>query len=450
MGSQADATNRTAISRRRSRRQLLAGGTGALAAITAEALAKPAPANAVGNPVVLGQGNREASTTTILNARGGQLALKCQGTGAGGGVQGVSKAGRAVEGTTDRGTGVIGSASQDTGNGVGVVGVVATDTFPDLSGIGNMGVYGAGGDAGVMGDNPLGVGFGVYGRSTDINDWHGPAVFGQFIGRGTGVSGVTDTGTGVFGQADSGKGVHGVSRSGTGVFGQADSGKGVYGQHGTTSPPDTIVNQHGVHGVSDSALGFGVRGEHLGIGTGVSGSGQLGGTGVSGTAAGGGPGGTFDSDTGTGVLASSASGKAIWGSAGNVGSAFFGARNGVHGLTDSGTDSGVLGENAGGGPGVQGVSKNGVGVLASGQIALKVNGPAVFSRSGTLTIAAGNTSATRRAALTSASLVLVTAQNDVPGTVIRSAVPDAVLGAFTVNLGGAVSGDVTVAWFIVN
>src|SRR5262245_52091170 len=90
------------------------------------------------------------------------------------------------------------------------------------------------------------------------------------------------------------------------------------------------------------------------------------------------------------------------------------------------------------GTGMAGWSTGGTGVLAAGKRALWVLGPAVFSRSGTLSIAAGQTSATQRGVVvTSASLVLVTAQNDVPGLAVRSAVPDVPSRSFTVHLAKA-------------
>ena len=92
---------------------------------------------------------------------------------------------------------------------------------------------------------------------------------------------------------------------------------------------------------------------------------------------------------------------------------------GVTGLT-SGTVRAVHGLNSGsGGIGVHGECHGGTGVRASGQTALSVQGPAVFSRSGTLTIAAGKKSATKGGvALTAASIILATAQKDVPGAAI--------------------------------
>jgi hypothetical protein len=78
------------------------------------------------------------------------------------------------------------------------------------------------------------------------------------------------------------------------------------------------------------------------------------------------------------------------------------------------------------------------GVLAIGATALNVQGPAVFSRSGVLTIAAGKSSATQTGvALTSASLVLATLQQDRSGVWVRSAVPNVTGSSFTVHLSKA-------------
>jgi len=107
------------------------------------------------------------------------------------------------------------------------------------------------------------------------------------------------------------------------------------------------------------------------------------------------------------------------------------------------------------GNGVHGVSgPAGPGVLAentAGGTALKVSGKAAFSRSGVLTVAAGKASTTKTGvALTSASLVLATLQQDRAGVWVRSVVPKVSTHSFTVHLSKAVSARTTVAWFVVN
>jgi hypothetical protein len=133
---------------------------------------------------------------------------------------------------------------------------------------------------------------------------------------------------------------------------------------------------------------------------------------------------------------------------------------GVSGQGDAGTNAyGVQGVAYNSGTGVLGVAGSpaigeGVGVTAqhtSGGTALQVIGTAVFNRSGALTIKAGNSAATQTGvALTAASLVLATLQNNLPGVYVQSAVPDVSEGSFTIHLSKAAPASATVAWFIVN
>ena len=82
---------------------------------------------------------------------------------------------------------------------------------------------------------------------------------------------------------------------------------------------------------------------------------------------------------------------------------------------------------------------------------LQATGPAVFSRSGLLTIAAGASSGTvTGVALTVASLVLATLQMNVAKTWIRAAVPNIAGSSFTVYLNTAAKASTSVAWFVVN
>jgi len=74
----------------------------------------------------------------------------------------------------------------------------------------------------------------------------------------------------------------------------------------------------------------------------------------------------------------------------------------------------------------------------------------VFSRSGVLTIPAGKSSATQAGvALTSASLVLATMQQDRTGIYVRSAVPNVTGSSFTIHPNKSVSASTSVAWFVV-
>jgi len=80
-----------------------------------------------------------------------------------------------------------------------------------------------------------------------------------------------------------------------------------------------------------------------------------------------------------------------------------------------------------------------------------VAGIAAFSRSGTLTVAAGSSSGTvTGVALGAASLVLATLQQNLSGVYVRSAVPNVPGSSFTIHLSKAVSASAKVAWFVVN
>ena len=84
--------------------------------------------------------------------------------------------------------------------------------------------------------------------------------------------------------------------------------------------------------------------------------------------------------------------------------------------------------------------------------ALKVTGPSIFSRSGTVDIASPAKSATVTGVpLTASSLVLATVQNKV-GVSAQSAVPNVPGSSFTANLNKAPATGKTavVAWFVVN
>jgi hypothetical protein len=243
------------------------------------------------------------------------------------------------------------------------------------------------------------------------------ALHGVGLGLTTGLSGMSDRGAGVRGDgavgvsgntSGAGIGVRGnAGGTGPGVYGSALDGQGVYGQSGATA--STLVPvKNGVHGITDSPQGYGVVGEAVAGGTAVIGLG--------------GDFGVVGSSTGVGVL---------------------GAGNEVGVRGDSGEPGGI---------GVHGGTFTGIGVLASGTTtALSVRGPAVFSRSGILTVPRGRSSAVKTIVpLSRASLVLAVVQEDLEGVWVRSAVPDPAGERFTVHLNKPAPTRVKVAWFIVN
>jgi hypothetical protein len=128
------------------------------------------------------------------------------------------------------------------------------------------------------------------------------------------------------------------------------------------------------------------------------------------------------------------------------------AGSGVYGEND-GLGFGVTGRaaNAGGGTGVLGDAPNGIGVEANSATgtALNVNGRAVFSRSGIVTVAAGTNSLTvTLVGVTTASMVLATAQQT-KAVYVKAAVPGS--GSFTIRLTGkAPTGGLIVAYFVLD
>jgi hypothetical protein len=248
--------------------------------------------------------------------------------------------------------------------------------------------------------------------------------------NGSGVQGIgAGSGSGVFGSggASAGAGVTGFGAGGgPGVSGTGDGfGPGVVGNGGTGT-----TGAHGVEGFG-SGTGSGLVGTSgANSGAGVVGSGRGNAAGVLGIGAGSGAGvtGSGGAGGGAGVAGSGGSG----GGDGVVGTVTS-AGNGVHGRATAAKGVGVLAENDAGGP------------------ALKVTGRTVFSRSGVVTVAAGSSKVTKTGvALTAASLVLATLQQDVPGVWVRSAVPNSAGSSFTVHLNKAAPASTKIAWFVVN
>jgi hypothetical protein len=122
---------------------------------------------------------------------------------------------------------------------------------------------------------------------------------------------------------------------------------------------------------------------------------------------------------------------------------------GVQGRSGSGV--GVLGvsESA---AGVSGVSESGIGVHAqSGATALRVDGKATFSRSGRLTLTAGQSSiAKTNVMLSRYSMVLAVLQTNRAGIYVRAVVPSPSTSSFRVYLNARVPGTTNVAWFVLN
>jgi hypothetical protein len=199
-----------------------------------------------------------------------------------------------------------------------------------------------------------------------------------------------------------GRGVSGVG------FGANGVGAGVYGysynDDGVVGFADQTGGRNGVMGVSANPNASGVYGENNGLGYGV--AGRSGGIAVYG-----------DSTQSYGI--------------------------GVQGSNSQQGGVGVYGSAGPSGTGVYATNPSG--------LALSVNGRAQFSRSGRITVPAGQYSATASSvSLTSTSLVMATMQQRRAGISIEAAVPNTATSSFTVYLSKAVPSDTVIAWFVVN
>jgi hypothetical protein len=237
---------RAGMPARRTRRQLLAGGTGALAAVlTAEALARPAPAHAAnGDPVILAGDNTATAVTNITNTAAGVDALDCFAAGDGSGVEGASATGRGVSGFSGTSYGVVGSTNGAMAAGVFGENNVGGNGVNGLSG-GTASAFTAG--IGVSGITDNASGYGVLGENAAVG---GTGVAGTAVGDGAGVSGAASDSNGV-----------GVAGTGgfAGVQGIGDS----FGMLGIASKASGV----GVNGRALSATAVGVLAENTAGGT---------------------------------------------------------------------------------------------------------------------------------------------------------------------------------------
>ena len=166
----------------RSRRALLLGAAGGIAAVAAQALGRPGTAFGGGGQhiVVGGRYDTATSRTEIVNETSNSDVFRAASTGVGNGVTGVSVSNIGVVGRSTSRYGVLGTSSTDRG---------------------------------------------VYGLSQT-----GPGVFGQ-SNQGVGVRGFGPSGIGMVGEGDIG--VEGEDASfawGVGGYNQAENGYGIWGE----------------------------------------------------------------------------------------------------------------------------------------------------------------------------------------------------------------------------
>ena len=260
---------------RTSRRTMIAGMGGALAAILGAELIQAPQARAADHyPMVLGESNEADGKTTLKRDNGDLLdpyALSVEnpsGTAidATGGAIGVSAKG--LDGVQAYGTevGVYARGNR------GILAQSAGGSFnaPDAPGVAIHGYADKDTSSiGVKGESTLGTGvLGANASTTHAavqgeNSGTGPGVVGSSEGTGPGVSGTSEAGDGVlgFGGVAIGAGVHGKSGNpnGGGVLGE-NLGSG-YGVRGSSATGD------GVKGFS--ASGDGVVGQSSGAGAGI-------------------------------------------------------------------------------------------------------------------------------------------------------------------------------------
>lgn len=215
-----DATGHRTDASRPSRRSLIAGGLGALAALAVQGRASGARA-ATGDPVLLGASNRAGRTTAIANADAGETTLRVRASGSGGvAVDGVCQRGTGLHGLSTHGSGVSG----ETVFGIGVSGLAIEPGSYAVSGNSSAGV-------GVQGGSDTGVGvqgnceFGVAVQGANISET-APAVRGWAQNGQTGVMGISTALGGDVGASPSDVGVFGVSdgSAGRGVLARSADG----------------------------------------------------------------------------------------------------------------------------------------------------------------------------------------------------------------------------------
>jgi hypothetical protein len=151
---------------------------------------------------------------------------------------------------------------------------------------------------------------------------------------------------------------------------------------------------------------------------------------------------------GVGVYGSHPHWIGVWGegSVGTVGQSSSDFGVGVEGNADGEGGVGVFGAATG---------SQAIGVYAVApspeSAALQVNGRAVFSSAGELTLSKGAKNGTQWGLTLSASaFVIATLQQNLPGIYVRAAVTNAAAGSVTVYLNKAPKADARVGWMVVN
>ena len=453
----------------RSRRALLLGGVGGLAAAALGFLGRPERASAAnGDPLTVGQTNTATSETSLTQQTASTGALRVVGTtnsnalnvenSVGNGIFALT-GGAALVGESINTYGVAGTSHNLYGvYGTGPVGVLGTSTATGMVGYAgspvnqvpgvppSTGVYGYAnadtGSRGISGSSPLGQG--VVGESASGTGVRGvSSASAQGITTQTGVFGYADQGAnarGVFGKTTTGNALRGEATTGIGVRSLATSGNAVQASNASTTRPTISAQNQLTTNVRSAIQGV------AGTGTPPAPQAETGVEGISNV-----------SINSIGVYGGSAAGTGVLGNTDN-GAGLVGF--GYWGVYASGT-VGVLGD-VDGGTGVQGWTGVAgapnplahVGVLAgaeNGRIALQVNGVGKFNRSGRASIAVGTSSRkiTVPGGVTTAAFGIATLQTNRAGYYVQAVVPSASTSSITVYLNKAVTTTaISVGWIV--
>lgn len=240
--------------RPRSRRALLGGALGGIAAAILGAGGRVDPAAAAsGDPIRMGRTNKAGGTnTTLQTTTSSGNALKVSQLGSGVALRAESADGHGVQAYTDR-SGRYGLIARNTAGGTGAGGalqavggknhgIVASSSGNNRSAIlathpGTMsGSFAV--DARITSSTPGSITAAVRGitSSTNVGSY---GVWGRHFGPGYGVLGDSDTGFGVIGVANS------TTGEGAGVYGQAVSASGYAGWFWNSSTNGVAVRAEG-------------------------------------------------------------------------------------------------------------------------------------------------------------------------------------------------------------
>ena len=289
-----------------SRRSLILGSAGAVAALVAQSIGRPVAA-ANGDTIKVGGSHEGTSTTRVFNDTDSSTVLWGQSFSGGNGVRGSSDTSSGGMFTSTSGAGLSSSSNSGSGghfnssSGTGL-------TSNSLLSTGVLGFSGAG-----AGPTPL-AHVGVYGRADSS---HSTAVFGKST-DGWGMRAESTNGYGLVAASHARAGVYGISfvtesRNDGAVTGVSSGATGVYGYSGVSSLPNgpvrtavfgysDVVDSVGVHGKSTDGTGVIGEGTEFGV-LGTTGNGiGVDGRAADDTSAGIGVRGRSQGDTGIGVL----------------------------------------------------------------------------------------------------------------------------------------------------